>query len=105
MKNLDTSSKQTLRGSRPRLIKIKVKSTAIKRKILKNSSKLNEGSDVTDPKKKLYINADYTKKERETHKALRAELNNMPAEDRQKYVIRNSRLVLKDRPDGSEGRV
>ena len=87
------------------LVKIKVKSTEIKRKILKNSFKLNEGSDITDPNKKLYINADYTKKERETHKALRTELNNMSAEDRQKYVIRNSRLVLKDRPDGSEGRV
>ena len=37
-------------GNRPRFFKVKVKSMDIKRKIMKNYSKLNEGTDVTDPR-------------------------------------------------------
>ena len=84
-------------GTRPRLVKIKVKSTETKRKILKNASLINDGSGVTDPRNKMYINVDFTKKERDINKALRTELRNKPSEERQRYVIRNCQLVLKDR--------
>ena len=85
-------------GNRPRLIKFKVQSLDIKKKILKNSAKINEGTGVTDPRQKLYINIDYTKKEREVNKALRDELRNKPAEEREKYQIRFGKLILKDDP-------
>ena len=48
--------------NRARLIKIKVENMEIKKKILINSKCLNEGTGITDPKKKIYINLDYTKK-------------------------------------------
>ena len=85
-------------GNRPRFLKVKVKSMKIKMKIMKNSSILNEGTDVTDPRKKMYINMDYTKKEREVNKALREELRNKPEEERVKYQIRFGKLVLKGDP-------
>ena len=92
-------------GNRPRFLRVKVKSMDIKRKIMKNSSKLNEGTDVTDPRKKMYINMDYTKKEREVNKALREELKNKPEEERVKYQIRFGKLVLKgDPPQGGPGK-
>ena len=46
----------------------------------------------------MYINIDYTKKEREVNKALRDELRNKPAEEREKYQIRFGKLILKDDP-------
>ena len=90
-------------GNRPRFVKIKVQSMEMKKKILKHSAKINEGTGVTDPRQKLYINMDYTKKEREINKALRDELKSKPAEEREKYQIRFGKLVLKDDPskDGS----
>ena len=89
-------------GNRPRFFKVKVKSMEIKKKIMKNSSILNEGTDVTDPRKKMYINMDYTKKEREVNKALREELRNKPEEERVKYQIRFGKHVLNPPRGGPE---
>ena len=82
--------------NRPRLLKIKVKTMDLKRKILKNASKLNDDSENTDPKKRIYINVDYTKKQRDLNKALREELRNMPTEEREKYMIRSNKIVLRE---------
>ena len=81
--------------NRYRLLKIKVENMDIKRKILKNSKLINE-PDIKDPKKKIYVNIDYTKKERDLNKALRDELKAMPAEKRDKYTIKYNRIVLKE---------
>ena len=90
-------------GTNPRLIKFKVKSLAIKKKILKNSHRLNEDTGVTDPKKKMYINNDYTQKERQLNKELRKELFEKEPSERVKWTIRGNKLVLKDRPADTAG--
>ncbi len=90
-------------GNLPRLLKIKVKTADIKWKILKNAAKLNEGTNVTDPRKKIYVNLDYTKKEREVNKALRTELRNKSPEERSKYIIKNGKLIPKDGPAEAGG--
>lgn len=79
-----------------RLIRIKVQNNEIKRKILKNSSLANEGSEEKDPKKKIYINPDFTKKERELNKTLRDKIKAMPTEERSKYTIKSNKIVPKE---------
>ena len=64
-----------------------------KRKILSNSHKLNEGSDIRDPKKKLYINQDLTREERIEGKKLREALRNHP--DRENMKIKGNKIVSK----------
>ena len=44
----------------------------------------------------MIINIDFTKKEREMNKSLREELRKMPADQREKYHIRNNKIVLKE---------
>ena len=90
-------------GTQPRLLKIKVQSVSMKREILKNSAKLNEGSGINDPKRMIYVNPDYTKRERTQNYALRAELKSKPKDERAKYTIRNGKVVLKDAPADSTG--
>ena len=80
--------------NRARLLRIKVQNTEIKRKILRNSNKLNENK-VTDPKKKIYINEDLTKTQREINKTLRDQLKAMPTEERNKYTIRSNKIVAR----------
>ena len=83
-------------GTAPRMVKFKVESVQLKKKILSNSQKLNEGSEVRDPKKKLYINPDYTREERALHKKLREDLRNHP--DRENMRIRGNKIVPKEVP-------
>ena len=85
---------QTNIGRAPRMMKIKVEDIHTKRKILSNSYKLNEGSDITDPKKKLYINQDLTREERIEGKKLREALRNHP--DRDNMKIKGNKLVPKE---------
>ena len=80
--------------NRARLLRIKVQNTEIKRKILRNSNKLNEDK-VTDPKKKIYINEDLTKTQREINKTLRDQLKALPTEERKKYTIRVNKIVAR----------
>ena len=80
--------------NRARLLRIKVQNTEIKRKILRNSNKLNEDK-VTDPKKKIYINEDLTKTQREINKTLRDQLKAMPTEERNKYTIWSNKIVAR----------
>ena len=84
-------------GTVPRMIKFKVESFQIKKKILMGSQKLNEGSEVRDPKKKLYINPDYTREERATHKKLREQLRDHP--DKENMRIRGNKIVPKEVQD------
>ena len=85
---------QTNIGTAPRMVKIKVEDVQIKRKILTNANKLNEGSDIRDPKKKLYINQDLTRAERLENKKLREDLKNHP--DRENMRIKGKKLVPKE---------
>ena len=58
-------------GNRPRLLRISVKDTSTKYKILKYSPNLNKNNQNSP---KIYINPDYTAKEREANKKLREQL-------------------------------
>ena len=89
-------------GNRPRMLKITVSSEKKKKEILKNAAKLNEGK--RDQAKKVYINADYTPKEREMYKALRAEKREREEKGERDLVIRNGRVVAKSELYKSEHR-
>ena len=80
-------------GNKPRLMKITVKTEETKKKILSNVSRLNNSK--TDPRKRIYINQDYTNKEREQYKTLRAELKDRTDKGEKNLIIRNMRIVTK----------
>lgn len=80
-------------GNRPRMLKLTVSSEKKKKEILKNAAKLNEGQK--DQKKKIYINADYTPKERETFRALRAEKREREEKGEKDLIIRNGKILHK----------
>ena len=86
-------------GNLPRMLRVTVKSEEKKKEILRKAHELN--SSVTDSKKKVYINSDYTQKQRETYKALRAEKHRRTEEGEQNLVIRNGKIVVgKPRQEG-----
>ena len=76
-----------------RLLRVKVDSEETKRKILKNAYSLNTG--IKDPKKRIYINPDYTPSERKQQKDLRDELRKRREGGETDIIIRNSRIVKK----------
>lgn len=87
----------------PRLIKVRVGTLESKRKIMGKASRVNEGTGITDPKKKIYINNDYTISERKVNKELREKLLEMEPSDRNKYTVRDFKIVLREKPDNTSG--
>ena len=79
-------------GTKPRLLRIEVDSEESKWKIIKNASRLNTGKDWSDPTRQ-YINLDYTAKEREMNKVLRAQLKEKKENGEKDWRIRNGKLV------------
>ena len=78
-------------GSRPRLLRITVKDSNTKYKILKYSQNLNKDNDAGP---RMYINPDYTNKEREENKKLREELKEKRKNEPQKtFKIDRGRVV------------
>jgi hypothetical protein len=58
--------------SKPRMMKVTIKSEEAKKKLMTNAHKLNVG--VKEPSKRVYFNHDRTEKERADYRKLRAEL-------------------------------
>lgn len=54
------------------------------------------GQKKKTQKKKIYINPDFTKKERELNKTLRDKIKAMPTEERSKYTIKSNKIVPKE---------
>ena len=79
-------------GTKPRMLKVRVRSEEAKRKIMANARKLNE--NVVDAKKRVYVNHDRTPKEREDFKKLRSELTERQKKDPE-LVIRGGKIVKK----------
>ena len=79
------------KSDRPRLVKVIVKTTDMKDKIMKNQRKINEGE--SDKKNFIYINHDLTPAEREQGKKLREELKRRIGEGETNIGIRNSEIV------------
>ena len=79
-------------GNKPRLLRMEVDSEESKWKILRNAARLNTGKDWSDPSRQ-YINLDYTAKERELNKVLRAELKQKKDDGETGWRIRNFKVV------------
>jgi hypothetical protein len=78
-------------GSKPRLLKVKVKSLEVKKEILKNARQLNKGD--TAQEKRIYINPDQTPAERQQNKDLRQELKRRIGEGERDIGIRGGKIV------------
>ena len=76
---------------RPRLIKVSVESECEKAVILHNCTKLRARDNPEDVRK-VYITPDLTPREQQHNKVLRAQLAEKN-KDRQKYQIKNGRIV------------
>ncbi len=87
-------------GTRSRLLRITVESEESKFKILRNAAKLNRQKD---PSRRVYINPDYSVRERETHKKLRQELKERQAKGEQNIMINYRECVIVTRPERGEG--
>ena len=80
-------------GKPPRTIKFTVKSEVAKKFILMNASKIHQTEK--ENKKKIWINNDLTRKERQAGKALRDELKRRIAAGEADLIIRGGRIVKK----------
>ena len=76
-------------GEKPRLLRIKVKSTDTKLEFVK----LRLNAEDTPPEERVYINPDYTPAEREKNKAMRKELKERIARGERDIGIRNGKIV------------
>lgn len=93
-------------GNRPRLLRVTLKTEERKKEILRMApkSKINQGK--TENRKKHFINADYTPKEREENYKLRMEKKQRTDRGEEDLIIRNGKIVKKKkfppvREDGS----
>ena len=97
-------------GTRPRLLKITVESVATRNNILKNASKANN-ADERNPHKRIYINKDLTRKQRETQKSLKMELKVREGKGELNLMIVGEKIVQRSyRPpnpteDGNEWQI
>lgn len=78
------------KGIKPRVLKVVLKNENMKREILKKAPSLN----VDVPfEKRIYINQDYTKRQREAHKVLREELKVRIKNGETNLGIRGGKIV------------
>ena len=80
-------------GNRPRMLRVVVANERTREDILRKAPELNKG--ISENRKKIYINPDYTMRERERNKALRDELKRRRANGEEDLVIRGSQIVVK----------
>jgi hypothetical protein len=83
--------KGTQVGTRPRMLRVTVKSEDKKKEILRKAPELN--ANVRDQAKRVYINPDYTQKQREQQKKLRDEKKRRTDAGEQNLAIRNGKIV------------
>ena len=94
-------ARQIGQNSRPRILRVTVKSEEVKKRVMTNASKLNEG--VAEPKKRVYINHDRTVREREDFRKLREELERRKREEPD-LVIKGGKIVKKRKEEGGKDR-
>ena len=83
-------------GTRPRLLRVTVNSEENKWKILKNANKLSKHKD---PSRRIYINPDYSIRERDVHKKLRQELKDRIGKGEQNLMINYKECTIVPRPE------
>ena len=93
------------KGDKPRVLKVVLKNEKMRREILNKAPSLNV--DVSFDKR-IYINQDYTKRQRETHKKLREELKARMNKGETNLGIRGGQIVKlppkPDKPNENENR-
>ena len=77
------------RSSKPRMLRVTVRSEETKRKLLSNAYKLSKG---VEGRNRVYINQDRTPREREEYRKLREELERR-RRDEPDLVIRGGKIV------------
>jgi hypothetical protein len=93
-------------GHRPRMLKVTMNNEDKKREAVKKSPELNAG--VTEPNKRVYINHDYTPRQRQKYKELKEEKQRRTDQGEENLVIRNGKVMVKtagrtEEPRGAEG--
>jgi hypothetical protein len=78
-------------GNRPRMLRVTIKKEEKRKEILRKAPELNR--TVADEKKRIYINPDYTQKQREQYKALREEKKRRIDAGEENLAIRNGKIV------------
>lgn len=87
-------------GNKPRMLRVTVKSEEKKKEIMKKAPELNKG--ITDSVKKVYVNNDFTQKQRQAYKELRAEKLRRTEAGEKNLMIRNGKIVIwKNKTDES----
>ena len=85
-------------GNRPRMLRISMLSEQKKKMVLKKAPELNKNVPI---EKRIYVNQDFTKKQREANKALRdelrAELRTRTETGEQNLAIRGGKTVTLSR--------
>ena len=92
-------------GNKPRLMRVTIKTEKKKQEIHKKAPELNR--EVRDKDKRVFVNPDYTKKERETHKMLRDEMKKRIENGEQNLAIRQGKIVtlrprISDKPNAGK---
>lgn len=81
-------------GSKPRMLRVTVSSDKAKWNILKNANKINEGTKKA-PKDRIYVNPDYTPKQRDNNRKLRDELKERTKNGETDLMIKGEKIVKK----------
>ena len=84
-------------GTRARLLRITVDNLETKKQILKEAFRLNDPNEK-DPSKKVFVNPDYTLKQREENKLLRQELKERTSKGETDLIISGKKIVKKPPP-------
>ena len=79
------------RGQNPRIIKVAFKDKETKHKVITSQKKLNVG--VSETRKVIYINQDYTPNQRKLEAQLRDEIKQRRVNGEQDLVIRDLRII------------
>lgn len=87
-------------GTRARMLRITVPDMETKKKILSNAKKVNDSYEK-DPSKRIFINPDYTKREQETNRALRAELKDRLQKGERDLMIKGDKIIKRPPKDGT----
>lgn len=89
-------------GNKPRYLRVTVVSEEKKWRILKKTKELNKNKDEKERKKWIYINPDYTTKQREENKALREEMRRRKEGGEKDLIIRKGKIVQLDPKEREE---
>lgn len=87
-------------GTKSRMLKIKFKDEESKRKVQENAHKLRKINQNKEPKDCIFINPDYTQRERDLLHDLRKEVRERTNNGEKNLMVRNMKIVTKQPPPG-----